>query len=257
MTPSESPTPDSLGVTFAMSKDDLLRIREELPRYFASQPLPVNRLQRLAATAVAVMTTAIVVFVLRTAYVHGREMLQMMDWPPVLASIGFVVITAGLIRWWRGSERQAIARKIRSTPLSVDELMLLGPHSVSIRHDGCSVATPHSSASFPASSFDTVNVLESLVVLALLPRQVYIIPKSAFVSPDACREFSDRASAMFAKFRDPAGFVQSLLQHEAVPCPRCGYSLQRAGSATCPECGKLVTVDSLLARDPKRTPPPR
>ncbi|HZW07220.1 MAG TPA: hypothetical protein VFF65_08850 [Phycisphaerales bacterium] len=244
MPPEPPPLPDPLELSFVMHVSDVLRIRGEVARYFDGYAPPEGRHGRAVGVGVVGLLVALVAWAFVSAV--GIDLPEQL-----LLPLAILAGTAYFVRaQYKGRVRRTLADgTVVSRPLTVDELDLLGSHRVSIDASGCTVTMPNATLHYPAFRFDAVRRTGGAVAVALLPRNVFVIPLTVFGSDEAADRFSARAADIFLRSRDPAAYVRRLMAGDAVPCPACGYDMHGAQNVVCPECGKEVTIDALLARD--------
>ncbi|HYD00115.1 MAG TPA: hypothetical protein VEB22_02715 [Phycisphaerales bacterium] len=244
MPPEPPPLPDRVEVSFVMHVSDVLRIRGEVARYFDGHAPQEGRLGRAIGVGVVGFLVALVAW----AFVSGVGV----GFPEhLLPPLAVLAGTAYLVRaQYKGRVRRTLPDgTVVSRPLTVDELDLLGSHRLSIDASGCTVTMPNATLHYPACRFDAVRRTGGAVAVALLPRSVFVIPLTVFGSDEAADRFCGCAAGIFLRSRDPAAYVRRLMAGDAVPCPACGYDMHGAQNVVCPECGKEVTIDALLARD--------
>ncbi|HZW07221.1 MAG TPA: hypothetical protein VFF65_08855 [Phycisphaerales bacterium] len=147
-----------------------------------------------------------------------------------------------------GTNREQAKAQVER-PLRLDELSRAGRYRWRFDASGCELASPDTDFRADSACYDSVEQGAAFVVIHLLPQTEFWIPNSAFPSDAERARVYQRLSTMFNRCRNPNALVPRLLQHEDVNCRKCGYSMFKAASAVCPECGTELTYDVFVQRD--------
>lgn len=95
--------------------------------------------------------------------------------------------------------------------------------------------------------FAFVNDVPDYFLIQCRDRSTFLIPKSAFESPEHAKKCHDTMLGWWktAQAHDQQ-LVREFLAHRDVPCPKCRYNLRDSTTAKCPECAYPLSSAELL-----------
>ncbi|HYD00116.1 MAG TPA: hypothetical protein VEB22_02720 [Phycisphaerales bacterium] len=232
-------------IDYTMGRRELLAFEEELDGEFLATYQQTERRGFRWAMGLGVLSAVIVCVVLALLKSGGA----MGPAGRVLFAVGIVALLAGVI-WlvMRGTAREQAKAQVER-PLRLDDLSRAGRYRWRFDASGCELVSPDTVFRADSACYDSVEQAAAFVVVHLLPQTDFWIPNSAFASDAERAGVCLQLNSLFNRCRNPNALVPRLLQHEAVNCGRCGYSMLKAASAVCPECGTEVTYDVFVERD--------
>lgn len=228
---------ESLKVEFVISVDDVRTPREAPPSVIGAT------VRARVAAWIAVGAGILFVAALASSVMEGL---------PVHVRVLVILFAAvAIVAWILMSDRlnkKRIVAVAEAQPPSVDDLMRIGRHTVTVSRAGVEVTMPYKSFRIPAMRFDHVERSAQSVQLCFQPGNVVAIPESAFASASEVEAFARGAATLLIEGMEAADatFVRCMLAHWPVMCPSCGYNLLAVAKDKCPECGLALTVEALV-----------
>lgn len=211
------------------------------------QPVVMN--PRYERAAVLIATPFLLIFLL-FILAKCREVLDdIPGWRIILVAVAalFAVMVWGLCR--RREVVSIVYQPHKGKQLTLGELAMIGPHTVTVSVDGIKIQEPFTEVAFPAGSFHDVVRSTSCAAFRFFPDRVVLIPLHAFDNVGGRELGLPQAERILTTAREAATpALATLIRHAPVPCPRCGYNLQGSDRTTCPECGVELTLEQLLRK---------
>jgi len=203
---------DACSVQFEQTRDDLVA----MTRCWVSSSKEVR------SARLVLLFGAPVIVCLPAAYLVYRYRLPVS--PSILIGVGagfaFWVLYLGLV-YWRMPQRSATQMLARPTGRKY-----LGPCEATATADHFTFKRPNARSELRWDWIDDVKVFDDRLMLFLGPHMAYVVPARAF---DGDGEFQAFVEAVRGYWNARPSVHPT--------CPSCGYALDGAVQAGCPECG--------------------
>lgn len=164
----------------------------------------------------------------------------------VLAALQFMIFARFARPSWY--ERET-AQQLHGALSRGDYEWIRGDYRLIVNSAGVRSIGPYGEMHTRWAGIDRILRNEQLIMIILRSRLAHIVP---------CRSFSDRAE--FERFfalsnalqreygQHPIAICARYLADRDAPCVSCGYNLRNVQFDRCPECGELIDINELKAR---------
>lgn len=155
--------------------------------------------------------------------------------------------------WYRRAvSPEARARQARAHAESAAAEQALGEHVFTATADSLAHKGSRWGAEYTWSMITHVLRLPSSIALVQTGGGAILLPTRCLESAHAVDTCFTQLTALHeASGFGPADRVVTILKTRDYHCPNCKYSLRAAPQAACPECGRAVSLDELLAGSPR------